>query len=329
MSTEQGTDDVLDWVPYFRPLRPDERTRIAGRVRHVQLGTGETYALSAQAPALVIVERGVLSISRGGEAAQLFVGDSVGDAEVLAGTGAAEVLTATEPSVLAVLERAEVDALLREYPITARPWVAELGRALKWRNDVLREVLLARSEGWRPEQLAAMLKRRRGKLQRRRHHPVRGVGALLWRVLLVEPARRPTFWMFAGLVLALASARTVVAMILRNGLQRHLFALIGSAEGNPIHVHHFNYGLILISAVGLVSLLPRMRRALRALSFVFGFGMGLVVDEFSLLWNLNPDYYQPGSRLVAGLVIFGFMQVVYFRALYVSIARRLLAGLSA
>jgi hypothetical protein len=112
---------------------------------------------------------------------------------------------------------------------------------------------------------------------------------------------------------------------LRNGLQKHLFALIPSEDGNPIHVHHFNYGLLIVSLVGLVSMVPRVRRALRPLSFAFGFGMGLVVDEFALLWNLNPDYYQPASRLAAGLVLLALIQIVYLRSVYVAIGRRILA----
>jgi hypothetical protein len=116
-----------------------------------------------------------------------------------------------------------------------------------------------------------------------------------------------------------------VAVIIKNGLQKHLFALIGGKAGNPIHVHHFNYGLVLVSLVGVLSLMPRPRRLLRRLAFVFGFGIGLIVDEFALLWNLNPDYYQPESRLAAGLVILAILQVVYFRAFWMGLLWRTVA----
>jgi CRP-like cAMP-binding protein len=322
-------DEVLSVLPIFACLRPDERVRVAARMKRILLEPGQSYAQSAEAPALVVVASGELSLQRGTETALLFPGDSVGDAESLAGRGPAEVLTALEPSILAVLDRAAIDGVLGDFPICARPWVAELGRELKWRNDLMREVLLARAQGWSQAQLSAVLRSRRRRLQRRRHHPIRRVGALLGRVLFAEPARRPAFWILAGAVLALASARGMVGWILANGMQHRLFALIGNAAGNPIHVHHFNYGLLLVSLVGLLSMAPRLRRILRLMSFVFGFGMGLVVDEFALLWNLNPDYYQPSSRLAAGLVLFALFQVVYFRTLYVAIARRLIAGLFA
>jgi hypothetical protein len=147
----------------------------------------------------------------------------------------------------------------------------------------------------------------------------------LARALLVEPARRPAFWILAGAALALLSARTVVAVILRRGLQRSLFALIETSAGHPIHVHHFNYGLLLVALIGFLAMIPRLRRNLRGLSFFYGFGLGLVVDEFALLWNLNPDYHQPGSRLAGVALIFALLQIVYFRSLYVALGRRLIA----
>ena len=69
------------------------------------------------------------------------------------------------------------------------------------------------------------------------------------------------------------------------------------------------------------------RRVLRTLAFLFGFGLGLVVDEFALFWNLDPNYYQPASRFAAALVLFALGQVVYFRAVWIAIGRRVLARL--
>jgi hypothetical protein len=143
--------------------------------------------------------------------------------------------------------------------------------------------------------------------------------------LFTAPGARPSFWVLVGALAALATARTVVAMIIRNGLQKHLFALIGGRVGHPLHVHHFNYGLLLVTLVGVLAMVPSRRRTLRRLAFAFGFGVGLIVDEFALLWNLNPDYYQPSSRFAAALVVLVIVQVVYFHALYAALLRRLRA----
>ena len=255
----------------------------------------------------------------------LFAGDVVGELDVVIGRGADERLTAAAPTTLAVLDRPALDALYVEFPAIAPPWVAELARELKWRNDLVREISLAHSKGLPPAALEAVLGRRRRHLQRRRRSPVRRATARLLRALFTVPGARPSFWVLAGTLAALATARTVVSVIIQNGLQKHLFALIGSKVGHPIHVHHFNYGLLLVALAGLLVLLPRARGAIRRLAFLFGFGIGLIVDEFALLWNLNPDYYQPSSRLAAGLLLLLIVQIVYFRNLYVALGRRLLA----
>jgi hypothetical protein len=187
-------------------------------------------------------------------------------------------------------------------------------------------VVLARAERLPEAQIQALLRRGRRALSRHRRSSLRRVASLLGHAIFIEPAQRPAFWMFLGAAIALVCARSVVGMILHMGLQKQLFALIGASEGrNPIHVHHFNYGLLIVSIVGLLALIPRVRAALRFLSFAFGFGLGLVTDEFALLWNLNPDYYQPSSRLAAAVALFVLLQMVYFRSLYAALFRRLFA----
>ncbi len=189
-------EDALDLLPYFGSLRPNERVRIASRIRLVQLEKGSSFALVD--PVLVMVVEGELALVRDADRASLFPGDSVGDAEVLGGKGNFATLTARVPSLLGVLDRSSLDATLEEFPVIALPWVAELGRELRWRNDVLREILLARSTGLSATQLQPILRRHQLRLRRARHHPVHRIGALLGRVLFTEPSRRPAFWSFVG-----------------------------------------------------------------------------------------------------------------------------------
>jgi CRP-like cAMP-binding protein len=318
---------ALELLPYFRALRPDERVRIAGRIQVVPLQAGQSFAIAAQAPALVLVlDGGVSCIRPGLKPTTLFAGDSFGEAEVVAGTCAPAQVTAAEPSTLAVLDKPLLDALLKEFPVIALPLVGVLAGELKWRNNLLREVVLARAQKLSEPQLAGLLRGRRERLQSHRQRAAWRGGHVLWHVLFAEPARRPAFWIFFGAAFALVSARTVVGYIIKNGLQKQLFALIGGGgDYHPIHVHHFNYGLVIVSLTGLLSLVPLVRGALRFLALLFGFGMGLIVDEFALLWNLNPDYYQPSSRIAAALVLFALAQVVYFRDLYGALGRRLRA----
>lgn len=319
-----SVDQALRLSPYFSGLRPDERVRVGDRLSLTPLAPGESLVLSPAEPQMVFLVAGEAeAVSASSERALLFPGDSYGEIELVAGTGKDAQITAREDSWVVVVDFLKFEWLLSEYPVVYLPLVARLGVELKWRNDFLRDLLLARASRLPPEALRRVFTRERRLLARQRARPIRALGEFLGQVLFVEPASRPAFWVFVGASLALVSARTVVAMILEHGLQSKLFALIGTGAGNPIHVHHFNYGLLLVSSVGLVAMLPQARRRIRLLSFLFGFGAGLVVDEFALLWNLNPDYYQPSSRLAAALFLFALAQGVYFRGLYAAMARRL------
>jgi CRP-like cAMP-binding protein len=312
----------LALLPYFRDLRPDERVRIAARFTPLTLQAGESW--QPESPRLVLLVEGEARLLRDGASLPLFGGDSFGEVELATGqtTGRLEAVT---PLELALLDGEALEKIFADYPATAPAWLQLLGRELKWRNDVLRELSLAFAENLPPAQLESMLSRRRRRLQQYRQSHVRGALLRLGRALFMVPGSRPSFWVLVGALAALAAARTVVALIIANGLQKHLFALIGGKVGHPIHVHHFNYGLLLVSLVSLLLLLPRPRSALKRLAFVFGFGLGLIVDEFALLWNLNPDYYQPQSRFAAGLVIVTILQVVYLRNWWGSIFRRVVS----
>ena len=54
--------------------------------------------------------------------------------------------------------------------------------------------------------------------------------------------------MLVGFSSSLGGARLVVALILKYGLEKQLFALVPGNDPNPMHVHHFNYGLIVAAS---------------------------------------------------------------------------------
>ena len=90
-----------------------------------------------------------------------------------------------------------------------------------------------------------------------------------------------------------------------------------------MHVHHFNYGLVLVGSAGLAALFPFGRKVLRLLALAFGFGCGLIFDEFALFWNLNPEYAQGLSLFAAGIAGGALAQLVWFRDFWKAMARRL------
>jgi hypothetical protein len=50
--------------------------------------------------------------------------------------------------------------------------------------------------------------------------------------------------------------------------------------------------------------------------------MGLIFDEFALIWTLNPEYAQSLSLISAGIAFIVLVQLVYFRRFWASAARR-------
>jgi xanthine/uracil permease len=128
--------------------------------------------------------------------------------------------------------------------------------------------------------------------------------------------------MLLGFVAGLAGARLVVYLILKYKLEKQFFALVAGQEKNPVHIHHFNYGLVLVGLAGLLALSPYGRRSLRVLSFLFGLGCGLVFDEFALFWNLNPNYAQGLSLISAAIAFMALIQLAYFRRFWIALLAR-------
>jgi hypothetical protein len=62
------------------------------------------------------------------------------------------------------------------------------------------------------------------------------------------------------------------------------------------HVHHLNYGIFLLSAVGAYLLLGRAKPAqIRLTAIVYGIGLALTFDEFGLWLHLGGSYWQRAS----------------------------------
>jgi hypothetical protein len=199
--------------------------------------------------------------------------------------------------------------------------------ALATRDDFLRQLLEVHASNLPAGELRAAIAERRSAHQRRGARVTRSSTRGLFHRLVVQKGSEPPFWMLVGFLASLGGARLVVHLILKFKLEKQLFKLVPGHDPNPMHIHHFNYGLFLIAIVGLAALFPFGRRMLRGLALVFGLGAGLVFDEFALFWNLNPEYSQELSVIAAGLAIAVLIQLAYFRAFWVALARRTWLGL--
>jgi len=320
---------VLAALSMFERLRPDEIGRVAKRFELRALSVGEELVIEASAEAarvvVVLRERIELSVttSAGVLESTLEPGDRFGELTVLSGLSQRVKIVAPEGAMIALLGKAKLDELLEEFPVIALSLAIELAAECSSKNDLARQLLELHAETLAADELAAAIHERRHALARRGARVRRQTTRALFRRLVIQEGAEPPFWMLTGFVLALAGARLVVAAIFKYGLQKQLFALVqGGDDPNPMHVHHFNYGMILVGLSGLAALFPLGRRALRLLAFTFGVGLGLIFDEFALIWNLNPEYAQSLSLIAAAIAATVLIQATYFRVFWMALVRR-------
>ncbi|HTR50238.1 MAG TPA: hypothetical protein VMJ10_05980 [Kofleriaceae bacterium] len=317
---------VLRQLALFEPLRPDELGRIARRftVRELAAGTREP---PDAAPRMAVVVSGEIDIevieAHGALRARMIEGDAFGMHALATGECQPFALAAGRGSAtIAVIDRATFEQVLAEFPVIALPLARALADELRVRDDFLRQLLELHAANLPAAELAAAIEERRAARQKRGARITRTTPRGLFRRLVVERGAEPAFWMLVGFVASLGGARLIVHLILKYGLEKRLFALVPGNDPNPMHIHHFNYGLFLIGVVGLVALAPLGRRMLRGLAFVFGLGAGLVFDEFALFWNLDPEYAQRMSLIAAGVAAAVLAQLVWFGRFWAALVRR-------
>ena len=96
-------------------------------------------------------------------------------------------------------------------------------------------------------------------------------------------ARRALF----GFVLMFILSRTVVFLIMSRRIPNLFLFLQGT------HVHHLNYGIFLLAAVGGYALFARPDgRTAEAAALAYGFALALTFDEFGMWLHLGGSYWQ-------------------------------------
>jgi len=326
---------VLRDLPFLAPLRPDELVRVAARFRCESVPAGQSLLLDDESPELLMVLRGQLSVTTSALAGQpaetitLWRGDSLGDVALASGQGSRGTLTALKATELARLDAAGLREVMAEFPIVALPLVETVAQELRFKDALIRELGEIEALGLSGRELEGALSVRRQALRQHGTHILRRAIDAVYREVVVARGREPAFWMLLGFTASLVAARAVVGGILHYHLEKQMFALVHApGQANPMHLHHFNYGLLLVAAAGLGSFLPSTRQWSRLLPALFGIGAGLILDEWALIWNLNPNYYQGLSYMAAAIVFAVLMQVVLFQRFWTSWARRLIARFS-
>ena len=121
-----------------------------------------------------------------------------------------------------------------------------------------------------------------------------------------SPTRRLARLVFVTFLLSFIASRVLVILIMMK-MVPDMFLHFGGT-----HVHHLNYGIFLLSAVGAVLLFaPLDDRGRQAVAYAYGFGMALTFDEFGMWLHLGGSYWQRGS-FDAVIVILSLLGVIAF-----------------
>ncbi len=114
---------------------------------------------------------------------------------------------------------------------------------------------------------------------------------MFWRRLPEdEPTDRLARHVLLAFVATFAASRAMVFLIMAQ-LVPNLFLFL-----HGTHVHHLNYGIFLLSAVGGYSVLRRPEgRAAERTAIIYGVALGLTFDEFGMWLHLGGSYWQRAS----------------------------------
>jgi hypothetical protein len=272
-------------------------------------------------PHETVVEGGILVLSLGGRVEvqttleevsvvgatrRLAVGQDAGIADLYDGHRRRTTLRLSDGARALILNRETMDRLVMRHPPLGYRLAQDLARRIKRLDDGLSDALeLQMFVGPKQGHRLIQIKTRElyGRLQ---------AGRVRQRLLAIRDqcahyAKNALAWVLVGYLVGIGISRAVVEMIVRFGLQQVLFNQQVDPHGLTIHIHHFNYGMIMMVVAALAAITPAGRRVTTGIGTLFGFGLGTFIDEFGLVLNLHPYYYQAGSLLAmvaTGIALF-------------------------
>lgn len=104
---------------------------------------------------------------------------------------------------------------------------------------------------------------------------------------------------------------------IKNTLPDVYFSLFG------YHLHHFNLGILAMGFAGYAAI-TNLKIPKKILAILFGFGLGLTVDEFGLLISLQDDYWLRQTYDVVVILLVILINIEYFSSFWRTIIKNIL-----
>jgi hypothetical protein len=124
------------------------------------------------------------------------------------------------------------------------------------------------------------------------------------KILPPKPTQHLARLTFVAFLFTFIAARILVILIMARRMP-DLFLHMGGT-----HVHHLNYGIFLLAAVGGVLLFARLNDKQRGIcALAYGFSMALTFDEFGMWLHLGGSYWQRASfdAVIVLVSVFGLL----------------------
>jgi len=120
-----------------------------------------------------------------------------------------------------------------------------------------------------------------------------------------------TFISIRLMVLIAGSANSEIAHVVKQGNADFNFYIGRNIIIYGHHIHHFYFGIILISIAGWFAIIGKKNISKEKLSIMYGVGLGLLLDEIGLLLTWG-DYYSSLTYLISLLVVGILVNIIYF-----------------
>lgn len=112
----------------------------------------------------------------------------------------------------------------------------------------------------------------------------------------LAPPQRAALWAWLGFTATFGAVRAITYTI-RDGRGPFRNLSIGGE-----HLHHYMWGIAMLTAVGAVAVGGEDRsRHHPAVAVTYGSGLGLIIDEFALLLDLQDVYWAKQGRISVDL----------------------------